>query len=141
MSNMSLFELLLSNKRPKLTCSKFKELYTIDSSCQGSNNRSREEDAVYCFELFLADLEDGQVEQLSLEELLIFITGADAVPHLGFERSITIQFYDNDEGTKLMPWSSTCGLTLNLPRQCCDPDKFREMMTQALCCCHGFGLV
>ena len=70
----------------------FKELYTIDFSCQGSNNRNREEDVVYCFEVFLTDLEDRQVNQLSLEELMIFITGSDVVPHLGFERQITIQF-------------------------------------------------
>ena len=77
-----------------LKCSnyKFKELYTIDFSCQGSNNRNREEDVVYCFEVFLTDLEDRQVNQLSLEELMIFITGSDVVPHLGFERQITIQF-------------------------------------------------
>ena len=83
MSNVSLFELLLSNKRPKLTCNKFEELYTIDFSCQGSNKRSKEEDVIYCFELFLTDLEDGQVNQLSLEELLIFIIGSDVVQHLG----------------------------------------------------------
>lgn len=45
---------------------------------------------MYCFELSLQDLKDNEIEDLSLHDLLIFITGADSIPSLGFDDLITI---------------------------------------------------
>ena len=47
---------------------------------------------------------------LSLEDLLIFMTGADCVPPLGFGKKITVDFYNFEENSRRRPYVSTCGL-------------------------------
>lgn len=34
---------------------------------------------IYCFELFLKDLEEDEADGLTLKDLLVFINGADSV--------------------------------------------------------------
>ena len=48
---------------------------------------------------------EGLVKDCQLEHILMFITGADRVPPLGFGKPITIAFYDQD-GEKRRPSSS-----------------------------------
>ena len=80
-------------------------MYNIDFSDDGSNQRDKEEKTIYCFELFLQDLEEDLIPDLSLEDLLIFITGADAIPSLGFDDPIVISFHDKEVHVKRLPWS------------------------------------
>lgn len=68
----------------KLTSTAFMSLYELDCSVQGSNSRNWEDGTIYCFELFLKDLEEGEVDSLTLENLLVFITGADSVSQIRF---------------------------------------------------------
>ncbi|XP_068761183.1 uncharacterized protein [Montipora capricornis] len=49
------------------------------------------------------------MKDCQLEHVLMFITGADRVPPLGFGKPITIAFYDQD-GEKRRPSSSTCNV-------------------------------
>ena len=84
--NQSVFDAILSSKHDKLTLGAFSSLYELDRSEKGSNNRSREDSTIYCFELFLKDLEEGEADGLTLEDLLVFITGADSFPPLGFQQ-------------------------------------------------------
>lgn len=54
----------------------------------------------------------------NLEKLLIFATGADRKPYLGFHMEPTIEFshdLPNDDFTREYPKSNTCGLILTLP--------------------------
>lgn len=78
---------------------------------------------------------------LTLEDLLVFTTGTDCVPPLGFDKLITIEFYDFDGNIRRRPWSSTCGLHLFLPRGFEDPSDFSSFMKETLLECHGFGKV
>lgn len=94
---------------------------------------------MYCFESFIQDLDEGQVESLRLEEMLVFITGADAAPPLGFDHKISIEFYDQEEDVKRYPFSLTCSLVLSLPRGIQEPEDFTCLMSQALLNCQGFG--
>ena len=57
-----------------------------------------------------------KVTELRFEELLIFITGADEVPALGFPVKPCIDFYDQEAGQRRLPYASTCMMCLYLPR-------------------------
>ena len=137
--NKQLFDLILGNQHPSLTKSSFMALYQLNRSEEGSNQRSREDSTIYCFELFLQDLEEDDVAGLSLEDLLVFITGADCVPPLGFDKKITVDFYNFEENSRRRPYVSTCGLHFFLPRGFEDPEEFSKFMGEALLECHGFG--
>ena len=139
LQNKQLFDLILGNQNPPLTKSSFMALYKLNRSEEGSNERSKEDSTVYCFELFLQDLEEGDVPGLSLEDLLVFITGADCLPPLGFGKSITVEFYNFDENSRRRPYASTCGLYFLLPRGFEDPVAFSQFLREALLGCHGFG--
>ena len=142
-ANEFAFVPFLSNKQKKLTVDDIKSAYEIQYSDSGSNNRLKEDSTTYCFELFLQDLQDGEItdSELTLEDLLIFITGSDHIPPLGFKQPIKIYFYDFYGNVKRRPWASTCALTLNLPRGVEDPEEFKSFMKQSLLDCHGFGQV
>ena len=74
----------------------------------------------------------------SYEDLLIFITGADKIPPTGFPSAIHIEFYSYD-GAKRLPFTSTCALTLSLPRGINNPDEFSDIMKTCLTESSGFG--
>ena len=137
--NKQLFDMILGNQHPSLTKSSFMKLYELNRSEEGSNQRSKEDTTIYCFEIFLQDLEEGVVPGLSLEDLLVFITGADCLPPLGFGNNITVDFYDFEENSRRRPYASTCGLYFFLPRGFENPEEFSKFLSEALLECHGFG--
>lgn len=126
MDSPKLFGTVLGYGRTKLNANVFKQLCNIEFSDQGPNQKDK-------------DLEEGLVQELTLEDLLVFITGADAIPPLGFDYPIVIYFYDMDANSRRLPWSSTCSLTLNLPRGFEDAQQFNALISNALLNCYGFG--
>ena len=138
MANKSVFDNILSNKQDKLTAARFKSLNELNTSEQGSNSRQQEESTIYCYEVFLKDVEEGETDGLTLEDLLVFITGSDTVPLLGFDHVITVEFYDFSGNDRRRQWSSTCGLTFHFPRRIEEPQEFKALMKEALLGCHGF---
>lgn len=138
--NYAVFQTVLGNNQSKLTSNIIKANYKVNFSEAGSNNKEKELETIYCFELFLQDLEEGEVDDdLHLSDLMIFMTGADCVPPLGFDNPISIEFYDHSDREKRLPWSSTCSLSLNLPRGITDPLAMRGMMGRCLKEGQGFG--
>ena len=140
LANQSALEQLRCQGKEKLTSQKLKSLYRVTYSESGSNLRIEEESSIYSFELFIQDLEERQLDGLQLEDLLIFVTGAEDVLPLGFSRQITVDFYSNTTNERRLPWSSTCAMGQHLPRGC-QPDEFKETTSQALLDCQGFGIV
>ena len=63
-------------------------------------------------------------ENLSLEEIMIFFSGAEAVPPLGFSRKARLYYSEHI----IYPESSTCGLTLTLPTRHADYSSFKSAM-------------
>ena len=141
LSNQAIFEQLLCDCHVKLTTQRFKDLYQIAYSEVGSNSRIKEDSTIYCFEVFLQDLEEGEANGLALEDLLVFISGASKIPPLGFTVPIRVKFYDDVLTERRRPWSSTCSLTLNIPRGYENPEQFKSLMLETLQECQGFGLV
>jgi hypothetical protein len=139
MGKPQIFNALLANMNEKLNHQRFRKLCHISYSESVSNDREKEETTVYSFELFLKDLDDSELPDLTLEDLLVFITGADAVPPLGFESPLTIEFYDMEKNVRRLPHASTCSMSLSIPRGIEGPMEFKELMCAALLGCFGFG--
>jgi HECT-domain (ubiquitin-transferase) len=74
-------------------------------------------------------------------KLLVFWTGADAPPPLGFATKLKICFYTAIDGERRLPTSSTCGMVLFLPRGMSEPEQLSEMLTYAVANSGGFGLL
>ncbi|XP_031549999.1 uncharacterized protein LOC116287459 [Actinia tenebrosa] len=130
MAHKSVFDTVLENKQKKLTASK--SLFKVDYAEKGSNMRNKEDSTMYCFEVFLVDLEEGEADGVALEDLFIFITVVESPPSLGFDLPITIQFYDFVGKERRRPSSSTCCLTLDLPRGMEDPEKIKSLMRDSI---------
>ena len=77
------------------------------------------------------NLSDGEAS-LTFEEVLVFVTGADRIPVGGFHKTIDILFYDM-QACHHYPFTSTCALTLHLPRAY-DADNFGSFIEEAIRC-------
>lgn len=136
----SLFTAFLSAKVEPINLCTLKMLCNFSWSPEGSNGRTREDSTVYCWELFLQDAEENQ-SCITLQDVLAFITGADEIPALGFPKPIDIHFYDYElaNNCRRRPWTSTCALTLNLPRGIEDPDELSNLLKECILNSPGFG--
>ena len=76
--------------------------------------------------------------EISLGDVLAFITGADALPPLGFDKEPTIQFFPDRER---LPNASTCIPSLRLPRSLTEYYEFKDKITLAILGSGGFGNV
>ena len=74
---------------------------------------------------------------MSLEQVLVFATGAEAEPPLGFPSMPQLQF-NHQTGAKY-PLANTCGLILNLP-VVTSYDAFKEGMEEGILQSPTFGL-
>ncbi|KAG8004766.1 hypothetical protein GBF38_016643 [Nibea albiflora] len=110
-------------------------------STRGSNHREAEEDTIFSWEMVLLNMIEDKVTELRFEDLLIFVTGADEVPALGFPRKPRIDFYEQEAGRRRLPYASTCAMCLYLPRGITEEDKLHEMLFQATRDSLGFGKV
>ncbi|KAG9273569.1 G2/M phase-specific E3 ubiquitin-protein ligase-like [Astyanax mexicanus] len=117
------------------------ELFTINWSAQGSNCREQEEDTIYLWECWLMSIQEEASMNITYEDVLVFVTGADAVPPLGFQQNCQIDFYGLEAGCRRIPYSSTCACCLFLPRGIRDEAEFRDLMFTALRGSLGFGKV
>ena len=120
-----------------LTSAAFKRLCVTQRSADGSNRAAAENDTLYAWEVFLLNVEE-LTSTVTLGDLLMFVTGADSIPPLGFQHPITIEFYDM-ESARHYPTASTCELQLWLPRGIQDPVLLQELMEDAVLGAHGFG--
>ena len=87
---------------------------------------------VYCF--YLTDNVDP--DHLTLE-VVIFFSGSDVIPPLGFSPSPSISFNKD----ALYPSSFTCSMNLILPTKHNDYDTFKRFATFAFQENGGFGAV
>lgn len=84
---------------------------------------------------------EGQSDGLTFEDFLVFATGADHVPALGFPQDCGIDFFDQEPGIKRVPYASTCSQTVFLPRGMESEEEFASLMSLALKGSLGFGKV
>ena len=78
---------------------------------------------------------------VKLRDILVFITGADCLPPMGFDNDSEIRFVgDSYSHVMRLPYASTCGPTLYLPLVLSDPDVFDEKMDMAIVGAQCFGI-
>ncbi len=75
-------------------------------------------------------------EEVSLEMVLSFFTGADDIPPLGFPHDPQLNF----SPTSPYPTASTCAIELTLPMMYNISTQFEEKLKQAFILHGGFGL-
>ena len=115
--------------------------YSDPSSNRGNQAREGEEATILWWEEFLDNLDQSDPQGL-LPQLLIFITGANNIPVLGFPKNIDINFFDVELRSRHFPMASTCGLQLQLPRGTHSFDEFEGLIARALKeSSHGFGKI
>ena len=115
--------------------------YSDPSSNRGNQAREGEEATILWWEEFLDNLDQSDPQGL-LPQLLIFITGADNIPVLGFPKNIDIDFFYVELRSRRFPMASTCGLQLQLPRGIHSFDEFEGLIARALKeSSHGFGKI
>ncbi|XP_039525893.1 G2/M phase-specific E3 ubiquitin-protein ligase-like [Pimephales promelas] len=138
--NWETFAPLFTHTSKKLSRNDVRGLFDIKWSLQGSNKRDQEEDTIFLWEWWLMSIENNELD-VTLEDLLIFVTGADSVPPLGFPHNCEIQFYDQEPGSQRFPFSSTCALILYLPRGITEEAIFKDLMQMSIKGSVGFGKV
>lgn len=77
----------------------------------GSNLHRDISNAICDCELFLADVANGNYDEISLKDILFLFTGMDKIPRKGLDKNIDI-FFNCDFN---FPKISTCGLNATLP--------------------------
>jgi len=77
--------------------------------------------------------------QCTLEDILIFISGACRIPPGGFGKQCSLEFLHS--ASALLPTSSTCEVVLRLPTCHSNYSTFKEMMMLGVKGHDGFGRV
>ncbi|XP_014675138.1 PREDICTED: G2/M phase-specific E3 ubiquitin-protein ligase-like [Priapulus caudatus] len=135
-----LFRSLFVKSNRHLTASIVKAMMMVTRSSTGSNRFSVENRLLSYWYDFLQDLEEGECA-ISLEDLLIFTTGCDHEPPLGFFPRPTIEFNHQDQiSMSMLPLANTCGNVLKLPVGHSTYESFRENLVLGVQCCGGFGM-
>ena len=91
---------------------------------------------IYIFLYYFLERKEGP----TLEKILVFATGADSIPPMGFLPSPTIEFWDN-----IHPRSNACANVMVLPLHLKDGlslsyEKFRDLMDRGILNAPCFGL-
>ena len=73
--------------------------------------------------------------EVTLGDFLKFVTGADAIPAIGFDLQPTIEF---TEEIRYLD-SSTCSLVLTISTKYETYEKFSKVMKEAILDCVGFA--
>lgn len=74
-----------------------------------------------------------------MKDILVFFTGADQEPPLGFPNKPVLTFLHKEQD--VLPTASTCALELRIPTSHKHYDTFKTMMVTGLAGHGGFGLI
>eukprot|EP00794_Sanderia_malayensis_P002483 gene2483-2858_t len=99
---------LPSNKRLSLT--EFLGLLKFQNTAEkGSNDFSTINNLICDLEVYFAEVGNGDVDGVTLEQLLFLFTSCESIPLFGFDKPIEV-FFEKD-----VLRISTCGLYITLP--------------------------
>lgn len=77
--------------------------------------------------------------RVTLEDVLMFSTGTNRIPPLGFDMGPTLTFLHADKEHRKFPEANTCGLILRLPIHS-SYESFNEYMISGIAQSPHFGL-
>ncbi|RXN25305.1 G2 M phase-specific E3 ubiquitin- ligase-like protein [Labeo rohita] len=129
--------LFISGSKP-LDVDDILKLFRVNFSCPGSNRRRVENQTVMFWRDWLIEVGESS-RPVTLQQILIFASGADKIPPLGFPCKPTIQFlHPEDYGMRIFPEANTCDITLRLPLHA-SYLQFREKMESGILQSPTFG--
>jgi hypothetical protein len=137
--------MFLGSYRTELTADTLLGLFTVNEwSPEGSNSREAEEAVMFNWENYIRETEGGRVihgsdEEVHLSNILVFVSGTNSIPPLGFPTSPVILFSKNT--SRLLPTASTCALSLTLSGGLAQYDLFQQNMNLAVLNAFEFGQV
>ncbi|MEQ2312220.1 hypothetical protein AMECASPLE_028596, partial [Ameca splendens] len=113
--NPTVFHDIFVCQEKPLTARDLSSLFTVAYFAQGSNRRALE----------------NQLRMMvhSLKDVLVFTSGASAIPPLGFPCQPEIQFLHDTK--KIYPEANTCGVVLYLPLHS-SYEAFKTFMTEGI---------
>ncbi|XP_039505457.1 G2/M phase-specific E3 ubiquitin-protein ligase-like [Pimephales promelas] len=122
----SSMEELFCGGAPPLLAASLLDLFTIEYSQRGSSRRALEEVTIGYWRDWIIQVEDGDAAveleggekiEITLEDVLVFASGASAIPPFGFVENPTITFLHEDlnGNRRMFPEANTCAITLKLP--------------------------
>ena len=115
---------------PKYLCDSF----AVQYSDNGSNNRTKEEAIVfYWYEYVL------ECDNVSVGDILKFLSGSSRIPATGFDTTPKIRFTDED----CLPTVSTCDMSITFPRKMglLNFEEFKNKLDFCILGSYGFGVV
>ncbi|KAJ7992891.1 hypothetical protein DPEC_G00266780 [Dallia pectoralis] len=137
-ANSAAFMPVMTRTEHVLTLKQFRSLFEVFwSPLESTGPRQAEEITITSWERFLIMVNE-QHTSLSLVDLLVFITGEDQIPPLGFHKKLSIRFYNHGQDhhhavyNVCLPHASTCALELHLPRGVASPSGLKFMLTRAV---------
>ena len=110
------------------------DLFVPCFSDEGSNKRAVEEAIMHNFCTLLEKCEDGAAP-FTCGDILIFVTGASAIPPLGLIPTPTITFTSEER----LLTASTCSNELRIPYSLQEYAKFEEIFDLSIRGGQGFG--
>ncbi|TRY65131.1 hypothetical protein DNTS_022286, partial [Danionella cerebrum] len=131
------YDMFVKEQRP-LLAKDLSSLFQVDFSPQGSNKRSLENRTICYWRDWLIDVEEGEINSVTLESIMEFATGASTIPPLGFPHQPEIQFLHQDG--KIFPEANTCLITLRLPVHA-EYETFKTYMREGIIQSPCFGVV
>ncbi|XP_063400103.1 uncharacterized protein LOC134684725 [Mytilus trossulus] len=114
-SSLPQFRHLFNTKPPILTLKGAITMLKPNFSEPGTNRRSLQTRVYSVFTKYLREVSSGRRENISLHSILMFATGADEEPILGFAVGPEICFSESETYNSFLPTSNTCINRLTLP--------------------------
>jgi len=116
---------------PKFLC----DAFAIQYSPNGSNCRTKEEALVMMFFEYITDC--GVRQEVTVGDIMKFISGSEKIPATGFDNTPLIKFTD----IYRLPTASTCDLSITFSRawSMLSYDEFKDKMDDSIHNSHGYG--
>ncbi|XP_064830143.1 G2/M phase-specific E3 ubiquitin-protein ligase [Oncorhynchus masou masou] len=113
----SLFREVFIYAEKPLLAKDIASLFKAGLSPPGTNQRAIESRVVCFWRDWLLEVEEGNAYPLTLEKVIIFTSGASAIPRLGFPAEPQLQFLHKQEkeAARIFPEENTCSIILRLP--------------------------
>ena len=136
-----------------VTASILDQIFIPQFSPPGSNAREKEEAIILNWKDFIYEAEGITIKHIvtllllwlfctecgvSISKIMMFVTGVERVPPMGFPLKPTISFLP-DDGMQTLPTASTCSLILRLPLSLVNYEDFKEKMKFDVLNTIGFG--
>ncbi|XP_041960192.1 G2/M phase-specific E3 ubiquitin-protein ligase-like isoform X2 [Alosa sapidissima] len=126
MCNPRAFQRAFTQPPLPLTATDLANLFTPTLSPVGSNRRRLENRTIAHWRDWLLEVEEGNMDHVQVEDVLVFCSGASRVPLSGFPEPPMLDFFLVTDSNSL-PLANTCSVTLRLPLHSNYPDFSRPI--------------